>query len=492
MPLKRSFSSAFIAMALCLPAAASAQSDLPVGSYLYDDLEYLEMKGLIPSAVLSTRPMNRSEARRLAAEAGLSLQASGASPEARGVIEHLQYVTEAGRPVYGSVYARAAYSDGDTRTLDINNDGDAFGSGLGARAGIAAGADIGPFSVYLNPEFRTGEETTEGVLREGYARLSLDPVEFTVGREAMWWGVASHGSLLLTNNIEPLEMIRFTTTRPVVLPWLLSPLGLFKPTVFVARLERDRDFPRANLLGMRLDFKPTPNLRFALARTFMFGGEGRADLSASDWVKVFFAADDAEHKSSPINGNQLASLDVSYIYRNTNGYWFIPFNAVKLYTEWGAEDSSGETKTPSNRASIFGALFDEPFGLAAAALRVEWADTARHGPEMLEWYTHMLYRSGYTYKGRVIGHHMGGDARDIFIRAEKRYGTDTVAGVEVERVWTEVHSSAKGRRDWAGADVRRRIGGSVTVSAEIGYEKTKGSLGDESGVASWLRAERMF
>jgi hypothetical protein len=29
------------------------------------------------------------------------------------------------------------------------------------------------------------------------------------------------------------------------------------------------------------------------------------------------------------------------------------------------------------------------------------------------WYTHIVYTSGYTYRRTVLGHHMGGDAREI-------------------------------------------------------------------------------
>jgi hypothetical protein len=33
------------------------------------------------------------------------------------------------------------------------------------------------------------------------------------------------------------------------------------------------------------------------------------------------------------------------------------------------------------------------------------------------WYNHHIYTAGYTYKGRIIGHHMGTDSKDFFVEA---------------------------------------------------------------------------
>ena len=31
------------------------------------------------------------------------------------------------------------------------------------------------------------------------------------------------------------------------------------------------------------------------------------------------------------------------------------------------------------------------------------------------WYNHDIYQTGYTYEGRIIGHHMGTDSKDFFL-----------------------------------------------------------------------------
>lgn len=78
-----------------------------------------------------------------------------------------------------------------------------------------------------------------------------------------------------------------------------------------------------------------------------------------------------------------------------------------VYGEAAGEDEAGWL--PYKWAYIVGLYFAD---IAGADLRIEHADTAF---DFAGWYTHGTYTSGYTYRERVIGHHMGGDAKDIFI-----------------------------------------------------------------------------
>ena len=73
-------------------------------------------------------------------------------------------------------------------------------------------------------------------------------------------------------------------------------------------------------------------------------------------------------------------------------------------------------------------------GLDAISVRAEYADNRiSYKPHV--WYRHHLYTTGYTFKGRVIGHHMGTDATDFF--SEVKYSSDRLgdftAAYNVER-----------------------------------------------------------
>ena len=102
------------------------------------------------------------------------------------------------------------------------------------------------------------------------AKLSVFNIAFEVGRGSLWWGPGYHGSLLLTDHAFPLDMVRVGSDEPFQLPWILEPLGDWKVNSFLARLERDRDFPRANVFGLRLSYLPKSWLELGFTRLTQF------------------------------------------------------------------------------------------------------------------------------------------------------------------------------------------------------------------------------
>ncbi|MCL4872642.1 hypothetical protein KJ039_01045 [bacterium] len=491
------------ASGLSMPDGAYAGNsiNIPVDSWIYRDLERLELKGVLESGILTTRPFTRREGARLADEAVRNLKRDGsggpgqsAGPMASRLRAALGDNEGAGPDTYFKpierAYAGFLYSDERPYFPSINNDGHEFRGNGNAWAGLSASAGLLGFTaIELNPEYRAGSSSELRLVR-GYAKADIGALELLAGKESMWWGPGYHGSLLLSNNAEPLEMVKASTGRPVLLPWVLRKLGPFRPSVFLARLEEDRDFPRANLLGMRLDFRPRPSFRFALSRVIMFGGEGRQRLSASDWVKVFVASDSAEHTNSPIDGNQLISIDASYIHVDRNGR--LPWSGLKLYTEIGAEDSSGN-RTPTVRGYIFGLYVDEPLGVKDLDFRAEYAYNA-HGDRssFAQWYRHHVYDSGYTYKGRVIGHHMGPDAADLFLRAQYHFPGGAQIGAEADWERSIIHENGETKRSWLAADASVLVGDGLRVGWSAGIEKTDGPSGRSTNPVAAISIERHF
>lgn len=490
--LLRFLKNSCLALAAVLSAWAwcHADADIPVGSSVYDDLELLEVKGLITSGMLSTRPFSRSEGARLLKEATEAWEGLPGEEKAKNrcgpVLRRLSRVSGLRYKLNGfyfkpmsNPYSKVVYSDSIPYFLSVNNNGDQYAEHRNLRAGFEAEAGFSGLSLALGPEYRIDSESRLDFVY-GYAMLRLANVELAMGKEPMWWGSGYHGALLITNNAEPFDMLRLTSGHPFLLPWIFGWFGPLKPTVFLGRLERERDFERANLLGMRLDFKPTAKFHFGISRVFMFGGEGRKSLSLSDWFKVFIASDGAEHRESSINGNQIVSVDASYVY--VNRWSLLPFSGIKLYTEWGAEDSSGDSKTPTGRANIYGTYVDEPFWIANTDLRIEWANTARNERYGPVWYTHGVYTSGYRHEGRIIGHHMGTDARDLFVRTQLRFD-DVVIGLEYDLERSGVHSFSEAKRRWVALDVAYAYK-SATLKAGFGVSDNRNSPSDE-GPAGW-------
>ena len=481
-------------------ADAAVSANIPLESRVYRDLEYLEARGYVKSAMYSTRPFTWGEGMRLYLEARVRWASLGDKGRARdtragAVLNRLGAVLE--RNAGGGydrtsgaggllsfmpsrLYSSFVYSDSESFFNGRNNNGDAPENGPSLRAGFDAELRLlGVASIYLNPEYRSGDGGVRTELVRGYALANAGALQIEAGKDSMWWGAGYNGGLLMTNNAAPLDMIKLTTGGPFTLPWIFERAGLVKPTVFLARLGEQMRYPRANLLGMRLDFKPSPHFQLALNRTFVFGGEGKRSPTLREWFKVFVSADSAEHADSPINGNQLASIDASFIY-SFDSRW-APLSGVKLYTEWGAEDSGGRTKTPTGRANIYGLFVTGPLWLYGADLRVEWANTARNERYGPIWYEHAIYSTGYRHEGRVIGHHAGGDARDLFVRLQYHPLGDLTLGVEYEHLERGVHSASPTVREWYEADFEWLPGDALSAGGFWGYERVEG--GDKSFVA---------
>ncbi|MHC4916724.1 MAG: capsule assembly Wzi family protein, partial [Planctomycetota bacterium] len=169
------------------------------------------------------------------------------------------------------------------------------------------------------------------------------------------------------------------------------------------------------------------------------------------FVDVITTAED-DNENQP--GNQLAAID----WRLTIPWKPQPF---EFYGEFGGEDEAGGI---FSRFAIVAGLYLPRLGpWALLDLRVEYADTYfdSHGNRPMFWYTHGVYQSGYTYEGRVIGHHAGTDARDIYVEL----------GVY----------PAPGLRVWAAYDYEERV-----VSLDEPEIRTECGLGVE-----WTPHERL-
>lgn len=478
---------------------ARTSPDIPVGSWIYDYFEGIEAQGLISTGLLSTKPFSRIEGVRLLEEA---LTAWNSLPESRKmgmrstrrILKRLEREFRGDFTYHGyfkpldTAYVKYLYSEKTPDHLNTNNNGNLFEKDHNLRTGISSALKLGDnLSFYIHPEYRGGKDLSEGKIIEGYGILNIRNLEIEFGREPLWWGPGIHSDLLLTNNAKPFDMVRLTAQSPFLLPWFLSRIGPLKPTWFLTELEADRDFPHAKLMGIRLDFRPRPSFRFALSRVIQFDGEGREGLSAGDWIKILLADDKTEHSASALDNNNIMSLDFSMIVNrlNNGSNWAFPFNGLKLYGEIGAEDSSGNG-WPKEKAYLAGILINAPFSLNDTNLRVEWATTAENTKHSA-WYTHGVYSSGYRYEGRIIGHHMGTDAEDLFARLEHFTPGGTRIGLESDIERRGVHDPVTDKRTWIGLDITYPLLETLNVSVGYGFEDD-----DESSHSVWTEMRWNF
>ena len=145
----------------------------------------------------------------------------------------------------------------------------------------------------------------------------------------------------------------------------------------------------------------------------------------------------------------------------------------------GEDEASG---APSKWGRIFGAQFYDLLRTGRTDLRVEYANNHIAGNPNV-FYTHSLYQSGYTYEGRVIGHHMGTDSRDFFVRLVHYVTKDVILGLEFDREVGNLSGSRKITVDKVGCDLTVLVGMTWEVKTAYRYENAKNS-GDNNNIFS--------
>jgi hypothetical protein len=204
-------------------------------------------------------------------------------------------------------------------------------------------------------------------------------------------------------------MIKFTGPAPQTLPWILKYLGPFQYTVFVSQLEKDRsDYPRPYFWGMRFDFKPHRYLEIGLERTAILGGQGRP-TDAGTWLDSALGSSEHDIYDKPGNpGDQRAAADVKITLP-------FPWQPMQIYWERAGEENRQENmRLPYKMANLYGIYLPRLLGMERIDLRAEYAENEVNEQSYV-WYTHGTYTAGYTYRGMIMGHHMGTESRDLFL-----------------------------------------------------------------------------
>lgn len=391
---------------LVLPTAA-----LPAGPeiFLRDEpetyvlIDKLEGLGLLPGLMTGDRGL---EAREVSLEAVKS-EEEGDDPFVEGMIRFLQLGGES----KWDFRLRAALESSREGRVPPNAQGLPIPNNGGIRVGgffRAAPADW--MALQARGDYLAGGEGGPiGRLEETFVRLGWPQATLEAGRFSLWWGPGRHGALLFTTNSEPLTGVRIRNPRPIPLGWPLRFLGLFQYDLFVARLEKGRPIPHSLLSGIRLAIKPAQWLEIGASRAMHFGGEGRSE-GLSTYRGILTGQRETEG-GTPL-GNSLASVDAKVR---------LSFRAqpIILYVEGGGEDQS-RPGVPSRWAWLGGIFFPSIGTLNKADFRIEVADNYDFSPGVRGvWYRHGASNEGYAhrYRGQILGHHMGTDARDLFLEA---------------------------------------------------------------------------
>lgn len=270
---------------------------------------------------------------------------------------------------------------------------------------------------------------TDVDLHKGYIKLSPWNVELEAGRDSLRWGPGYHGSMIMSNNAAPLDMLKISNPETTLLPWFFKYLGPFKYTVFCARMESDFIPSTPLLSGARVNFKPTAWLELGYSTVFLFDGKGVQQTTFTGYFKQLFGFGffHAEEQT-----DQLAAFDVRLT---------LPFlwNAV-VYFEYGGEDSGGleypeESFGFGDAGGLGGIYFPKITPDGRMDFRFEYARTAtRVDSTPGFWYGHTQYRSGYSHDQMIMGHLIGPDAQDYFARVSYYLRNDLLVGIDYDHI----------------------------------------------------------
>ncbi len=481
-------SALLFAMIFRTPADAASTPNVTLEREIYRDMELWAAEGLTTSNMSSIRPYAASEIGRQAAEALEKCNAmanpSATCKDIQNRYTHLfdAEIAEAQSPdnivnSYVKPLEKLSiiynYQNGYASTY--NNDGLYYGKGSNvvvqaqsqARVGHVLSFFVQPAFIY-NQHFGQNEEGARSTLRlnSGYAKLTVFNLELLAGRDTLWWGPGYHGSLLMSNNAHPFDMIKLSNPEPVKLPWIFSYLGYWQFNLIFSQLNDLRTNPEQSnpfLYGMRLGLKPVRFLELGVSHLVQFGGPERRNLSLNELNQILFGNTDRDFEKT--DSNQQFSADFTLTLPNLRKFIYVA-DGIKLYGEIGAEDNG---YPPTGRAWLAGLAIYKPFGLERSVLRGEYATTIL-GPynSPAGWYVHHSYPM--HYEGRVFGHHMGTEAEDYFVEWSHNFlNFHYKLSFDLERSGIKTQAYTQSKKQYAG-EVGYRFNNNASLTLKYAYE----------------------
>jgi membrane-associated phospholipid phosphatase len=443
---------------------------VPLDSWIYPALDRLAAMGLIDSGFAGMRPWTRSECARLLGEAGERISQGGGGREA----DHLFNVLEAEfrgemedaggndhpHARVESIYAGFTDISGHPLTdgnhfgqTIVNNFGRPYQEGFNSVDGFSAWSTAGRWVAYVRAEYQHAPsapaeplqvrqfigsiDSLPGVppatlfvavnqaqLLDAYAGMNFDNWQVSFGRQSLWWSPMQSGSLLFSDNAEPINMFRINRVSPFKLPSVLGWLGPIRMEVFLGQLT-GHDFVFDNVTGLtgqigqplvrqallhgeKLSFKPTPNFEFSVNETTVFGG-GPTPFNWHNLLKSYkdlfivpegsSAAGNADDITDPRSG-----IDFAYKVPGLR-------NWLTFYGDAFTEDEMSPLGYPRKSAFEGGIYLPRIPGLPKLDLRLEGGTTAPvdfNGGCASCFYVSARYPGGsYVNGGNLIGSWLG-------------------------------------------------------------------------------------
>jgi len=243
-----------------------------------------------------------------------------------------------------------------------------------------------------------------------YVGMTLGNWMLSAGWQERWWGPGRDSSMILSTNARPMPSVALQRTRSLASKskWFRW-IGPWTLTTFMGLMDDERVVKDGLLWGFRGSFRPLRGLEIGISRAAQWCGEGRpCDLKT--FLRLLNGNDNRGANVDPEDepGNQLGGFDIR---------WTLPREIpVALYMQWIAEDTRDTGASLHQWLRQVGVEYWGTIGEASHRTYFEFGDTlVRRGgigensavPNSA--YNHSIFKTGYRYNGRSLGHSMDGD-----------------------------------------------------------------------------------
>jgi len=432
---------------------------VPLGSWVYATFERLAALRYVSSAILGLKPWTRMECARLTEEAAETLQAANApNSEAAGLVSRLQQEFAYEVPLLSgghnltanldSLYVRAvsisgpaltdSYHFGQTVAYDF---GRPFERGTNGQAGGSFDASAGPLTIYVRAEYQHAPAapafsdtarnviaqadgvplsnvqsgavatTDQAQLLDAYAAVDLHNFQLAVGRQSLSWAPGPD-SMMWSDNIEPVTMVRLVNPEPFLLPGFLRHLGPVRMDHFFGRLEGHPYVPNPFVYGQKINVKLFPFLELGFGRRSMIGGTGGEPPNASNLLRGLLGLSSPRIADKGVPGDNESEMDWTFYVPKARNY-------IVLYGDAYAEDDILPIENPARNPWHPGIYITRIPGIPKLDLHVQGVSTEQGGLAHTTLnlgrfnYFNGAYPDGNTNRSNLIGNIVGRDGRTI-------------------------------------------------------------------------------
>lgn len=431
-----------VSLLLVSAAPLIAQSvTVPASSAVYRRLEAVSALYPVRGLHLGQRPMSRRELSRVVRELTFAVDSAshnisrrdwaraqlGAVLGAIGAVstpDRVRFLSAAEMESYGSDARSEGVQPNGLGEIDASTTPFAFGRrgwptpaggavtlaptvalGSGPRLGLAVQSR---YTITGN----AGRWGGDLGIHRAYARGVLANVALQLGADEMFWGQSPHGALFISGNAPPFPGIVLGTDTAFTLPWLFRLAGPVRAAGLLADLGPSQDPPHARLAGWLVSIQPWRRFELGVSVIVQTGGNGAPKATFFERVVDLFPVIDAlaaPHADLQFS-NKVAGGNLRLRFPELSG--------LDVYYELQIDDFDGR-RLVSSLVEDAGHLLGARVLGGPVVWRAEWHRTS------LRLYEHAQFRSGITYRQRLIGDPLGPNAKGGYLGAEWQLSSRT-------------------------------------------------------------------